>query len=81
MVELPLAFKSEGKQVIGILHLPKKKKSPLIILSHGWSGNKLGAWNAFFVKAVREFSKNGFAVLRFDFRGSGIPKVNLKIKL
>lgn len=71
MQEIPLTFKSGGQQIVGILHLPKTKRVPLVIMVHGWSGNLLGTWNAFFVRAAREFSKNNFAVLRFDFRGSG----------
>jgi dipeptidyl aminopeptidase/acylaminoacyl peptidase len=71
-IEIPLTFKCENQQIVGILHLPReRRKVPLVILVHGWSANKLGTWNAFFVRAAREFSKNGFAVLRFDFRGSG----------
>jgi dipeptidyl aminopeptidase/acylaminoacyl peptidase len=71
MKEIPLTFKCENQQIVGMLHLPKKKgKITLIVLVHGWSANKLGTWNAFFVKAAREFSKK-YAVLRFDFRGSG----------
>ncbi len=69
--EIPISFRSEGQQIIGILHLPKRKKAPLIIICHGWAGNHLGTRDAFFVKAAREFSRNNFAVLRFDFRGSG----------
>lgn len=58
--------------MIGFLHLPEtRKKVPLVILVHGWSGNSLGTWNTFFVRAAREICKNGYGVLRFDFRGSG----------
>lgn len=72
MKEIPLTFRSAGQQIVGILHLPEfKRKVPLVVLVHGWSGNSLGVWNAFFVKAARTFAKSGFAVLRFDFRGSG----------
>ena len=71
-METPIIFKSGGQQIIGTLHLPKtNRKTPLIILVHGWGGNSLGAWNTVFVKAARTFTKSGFAVLRFDFRGSG----------
>lgn len=71
MKEIPLTFRSDTQQIIGILHLPRIKKAPLVIIAHGWGGNRLGTWNAFFVKAAREFQKNNFSVLRFDFRGSG----------
>lgn len=71
MKEIPVTFKGHGKQIVGMLHLPSQKNAPVIIMCHGWSGSKIGAHNAFFVRASREFSKSGFAVLRFDFRGSG----------
>lgn len=68
----PIVFKNKGQEIFGILHMPKaKKKVPLAVLCHGWSGNHLGTWNAFFAKAGQELAKQGFAVLRFDFRGSG----------
>ena len=54
MKEIPLTFKCENQQIVGMLHFPEKKgKIPLIVLVHGWSANKLGTWNAFFVKAAR----------------------------
>jgi len=70
MVEKPVTFKCENEQIVGILHLPESQKFSLIIIVHGWNSNKLGP-HSFFVKAAREFAKNGFGVLRFDFRGSG----------
>lgn len=71
MKETPIIFTSNGQQLVGIFHTPKVSKSPLVILVHGWSCNRVGTWNAFFVRAAREFCKAGYAVLRFDFRGSG----------
>ena len=73
MKVVPIIFKSAGQQIVGILHLPinNKRQAPLVILVHGWSGNLLGTGNAFFVRAAKLFCQNGFAVLRFDFRGSG----------
>lgn len=69
--EIPLAFKCKDKHLVGIFHLPEKKNPPVIIMCHGWGSNKLGTWQGLFVKFAREICKNGFAVLRFDFRGSG----------
>ena len=69
--EIPVAFKCKGKQLAGVLHIPKNNKHPVIIMCHGWGSNKLGTWQGLFVKAAREFCKKGFSVLRFDFRGSG----------
>lgn len=67
-MEIPLLFAERG--IFGALHLPRKK-SAVIIMCHGWGSNKLGTWQGLFVKAAREFCRSGYAVLRFDFRGSG----------
>lgn len=69
--EIPLTFKCKGKQIAGVLHLPQRKNPPIAIMCHGWGSNKLGTWQGLFVKSAREICKSGFAVLRFDFRGSG----------
>lgn len=71
MKETPVTFRSKNKQIVGILHLPNRKKSPVIIMCHGFTGSKIGTAYGLFVQAAREFCKKGFAVLRFDFRGSG----------
>ncbi|MGO0059667.1 alpha/beta hydrolase [Brevibacillus fluminis] len=47
-----------------------KGKRPLIIICHGFVGSKTGV-NRLFVKAAREFAKDGFNVLRFDYAGCG----------
>lgn len=64
-------FQSKGRQIVGILHLPRQKNAPIIILLHGWGMGKTGNPQFTFVRAAREFCKNGFVVLRFDFRGVG----------
>ena len=63
-----VSFKSEGKNVSGILHFPDIKSPPCVIASHGLLSSKnsekyiaLGEWIA----------KEGMALLRFDFRGIG----------
>jgi alpha/beta superfamily hydrolase len=70
MVEKSVTFKCENEQIIEILHLPENQKFSLIIIVHRLNSNKLGS-HFFFVRVAREFAKNGFGVLRFDFRGSG----------
>lgn len=57
----------------GVLHLPlslSHQKVPLIILLHGFVGNKVGE-HRLFVKAARYFTQKGYAVFRFDFSGCG----------
>lgn len=52
------------------LHVPKKKVKGLVILSHGFTGNK-SENSRLFVTTARELAKAGIAALRFDFWGSG----------
>jgi len=70
MKEIPVTFKSHGKQIVGMLHLSNKKRSLIIIVCHGFMGSHIGVWYSY-VELARELAKHGFAVLRFDFRGSG----------
>jgi len=71
MKEIPVTFKSRGKQLVGIVHLPNKKNPNIILMCHGWNATKMGNPYYFFVKAARHFAKNGYAVLRFDHAGVG----------
>lgn len=43
---------------------------PIMIICHGFIGSRIGV-NRLFVKAAREFSSNGYMVLRFDYSGCG----------
>jgi len=69
MKELPVIFKSEGKNIIGMLHLTNEKKRPVIIICHGFTGSKEGPYYMF-SQTSRKLCENGYNVLRFDFRGS-----------
>jgi hypothetical protein len=70
MKEIKVKFKNEGQKIVGVLHIPNKQNPPVIIMCHGFTGVK-GDVHYKFYKAAKKFCKNGFAVLRFDFRGSG----------
>lgn len=70
-MERPFFFKSSGYQLAAVLHAPSRgEESPCIVMCHGYTGNKVEA-HRLFVQAARRFVSDGFAVLRFDFRGSG----------
>jgi len=59
-------FLSGGQKIKGVLYL--HKKAPLIIMCHGFTGNK----DSKLFKFLSDFFyKNGYSVFRFDFRGSG----------
>ena len=70
MTETPVTFKSDDKQLVGILHRPQKKCYKGIILCHGLGGNKTER-RRLFVEAARKFTRVGYTTLRFDFYGSG----------
>lgn len=69
----PITIKVNKLSLSGVLHLPEKvvfKKTPLIVILHGFIGSKVGE-HRLFVKAARYFSDIGYAVFRFDFSGCG----------
>ncbi len=66
--ETPVAFRSQGKQLIGIWHHGQSKK--LVLLCHGFTGNKVEG-KRIFVEAARVFAEEGIDAFRFDFFGSG----------
>jgi len=57
-----------------MLHVPeglkKKQKAPAITMFHGFTGHKAET-HRLFVRIARAICKEGFVVLRIDFRGSG----------
>lgn len=60
---------SKGLNLVGIFHFPEKETKSVIIMAHGFTGDK-DEWGRF-VKTAEEFCKNGFTVFRFDFSASG----------
>ena len=63
-----VSFKSKGHRISGILHLPDAKNAACVIASHGLLSSK----NSEKYTALGErISKEGIALLRFDFRGIG----------
>ena len=66
--EVPVVLTSEGQQLVGMLHESESKK--LVILCHGFTGNKVEA-KRLFVEAARTFAAEGVDAFRFDFFGSG----------
>lgn len=61
-----------NKLMRGMAHLPllDQKKSPAVILLHGFTGSKLEP-HRFFLKISRALESHGIASFRFDFLGSG----------
>ncbi len=61
-------FMSEGMKLSGILHLPDQKNPFCVIASHGLLSSKNSEK---YVALGERFSREGMALLRFDFRGIG----------
>ena len=63
-----VSFESEGQEISGILHLPDEKNPPCVIASHGLLSNKNSEK---YIALGEQISREGMAMLRFDFRGIG----------
>ncbi|MBE3592941.1 MAG: alpha/beta hydrolase [Thermoanaerobacter sp.] len=65
-------FTYNGKTLRGMMHLPDdvKGKVPMVIMFHGFTGNKVES-HFIFVKMSRALEKVGIGSVRFDFYGSG----------
>jgi uncharacterized protein len=71
-METPVVFRVSGQQLVGMLHLPDRRKGrvPAVAFFHGFTGTKVEP-HRIFVKTARALAAAGIAALRFDFRGSG----------
>lgn len=78
-----VVFENHGQKIFGVLHKPLvSKKVPVVILCHGFGGDKVGRFR-YFVKLAENLAENHIACLRFDFRGFGDSEgdaVDLTIK-
>jgi pimeloyl-ACP methyl ester carboxylesterase len=71
-MEHHITIGSDQGELAATLHYPVStgSKNPIIIVAHGFLGNRIGV-NRLFIKAARELSEQGFMVLRFDYAGCG----------
>jgi dienelactone hydrolase len=70
-MQVPVSFENQGQQLFGMAHIPEGSGPwPGVVLCHGFTGTKVEC-RFLFVKLARELCKQGIAVMRFDFRGSG----------
>lgn len=71
MNEAPVTFRSEGQQIVGMLHRPRGRGPfPCVIFLHGFTASSTES-RRLFVETSRALAARGVASLRFDFRGSG----------
>lgn len=79
VMEHYIQISTEQGELSAVIHYPSNEndkvdqqapKWPLIVICHGFAGNKIGV-DRLFVKAARKFNASGFMVLRFDYAGCG----------
>jgi dipeptidyl aminopeptidase/acylaminoacyl peptidase len=63
-----VSFESDGQKIAGVLHLPDEKNPPCVVASHGLLSSKNSEK---YIALGEQISKEGMAMLRFDFRGIG----------
>ncbi|MCM3128171.1 alpha/beta hydrolase [Paenibacillus provencensis] len=78
-MERQIAIKHGKEEIAATIHYPvvseisegkKPARVPLIIICHGFVGNRIGV-DRLFVKTARELAEDGNLVLRFDYIGCG----------
>ncbi|MCX7598003.1 MAG: alpha/beta fold hydrolase [Armatimonadetes bacterium] len=70
MTERHLVFESAGERLVGVVHQPAGPPRAGLVFLHGWPGYRIGT-HRMAVAAARQAGAQGFACLRFDFRGRG----------
>ena len=68
MSTIEVHFLSEGQKIAGLLHIPDQKNPPCVIASHGLLSSKDSEK---YILLGEMISREGIAMLRFDFRGIG----------
>jgi len=58
---------------MGVLHLPERKKPPVVIICHGFQNTKT---DKKYIKLARALQKEGILAFRFDFEGCGDSEGN-----
>jgi pimeloyl-ACP methyl ester carboxylesterase len=64
---LPISFQSRGKTLRGVLYVPVKYTTAVVLL-HGFPGDSSGGTD----RRARALARAGFLALRFDFTGCGM---------
>lgn len=70
MSEEVLHFDCEGERLFGILHRPDTPRKRAVLIVVGGPQTRVGSHRQF-VLLARELSAQGYACLRFDYRGMG----------
>ncbi|GKX31028.1 hypothetical protein SH1V18_35080 [Vallitalea longa] len=74
-MQIPVNIVIDGKNVMGILHVPQiyrnVESTPVIIMCYGLNGNRVEV-HRMSVLLGRQAEKNGIYLLRFDYTGLGV---------
>jgi len=78
-MEKSIVFKSGIYNLSGVLHIPEKGKKPypVVVMFHGFTGNKAES-HFLFTKTARHLSSKGIGVFRLDLMGSGDSEGNFE---
>ncbi len=68
--EIPVRFDCDGRDLVGILHLPRNPSRIGVVIVTGGPQYRAGSHRQF-VLLARHLAAHGYAVLRFDARGKG----------
>ncbi|MBP1155626.1 MULTISPECIES: alpha/beta fold hydrolase [unclassified Paenibacillus] len=80
-MEHHITIRSGEQELAATLHYPESgngenkirkgnERFPIIIIAHGFVGSRIGV-DRLFVLAAREYARNGYMVLRYDYGGCG----------
>lgn len=80
--ESVVTFLSQGQEVVGTLALPEGEAAPVVLMLHGFTGNRDEATipatgEGVFARTAALLAASGYASLRIDFRGSGDSTADL----
>jgi uncharacterized protein len=69
---IALNLKHAGRTLRGVLHLPlhQSEPAPVVVMCHGFGGNRTEFGNVF-VRLAQRLSRRGVAAYRFDFAACG----------
>ena len=69
-------YNNKHQKLVGLLSLPRDKKSPIAIIIHGFKGTK--EYYPFVNNSIKPLTDAGISVLRIDCRGSGESDLEFK---
>lgn len=70
VTETAHVFTCAGQRLVGVLHCPRRPRRLAVVIVVGGPQYRVGS-HRHFVELARHLAEQGFAVLRFDYRGMG----------